>query len=95
MTKKVGKRFGYLGELDTTGEPVEAQVESATTKDSELHTVPRGAGRMSQDRTQLNVRIPTLLKRRAGAKATLEGRTLGEIVEELLQVYVSSLDDAK
>ncbi|MDX5895623.1 hypothetical protein [Rubrobacter radiotolerans] len=51
--------------------------------------MPKGQGRMKQDRSQLNVRIPTALKRQAAAKAVLEGREIGEVVEELLQRYVS------
>ena len=53
-----------------------------------LETVPKGKGRMKQERSQLNVRIPTTLKRRAAAKATLEGRDIGEVVEELLRDYL-------
>ncbi len=54
----------------------------------ELATVPKGKGRMKQERSQLNVRIPTALKRRASAKAVLEGKDIGEVVEELLREYV-------
>ena len=54
----------------------------------ELATVPKGKGRMKQERSQLNVRIPTALKRRAAAKAVLEGRDIGEVVEELLREYL-------
>ena len=54
----------------------------------ELATVPKGKGRMKQERSQLNVRIPTPLKRRASAKAVLEGRDIGEVVEELLREYL-------
>ena len=43
---------------------------------------------MVQDREQLNVRIPTLLKRRAAAKAALDGETIGDVVEQLLLVYI-------
>ena len=53
-----------------------------------LATVPKGKGRMKQERSQLNVRIPTALKRRASAKAVLEGRDIGEVVEELLREYL-------
>lgn len=44
---------------------------------------------MKQDRSQLNVRIPTALKRQATAKAVLEGREMGDVVEELLKGYLS------
>jgi hypothetical protein len=54
----------------------------------ELTSVPKGQGRMKQERSQLNVRIPTTLKRQASAKAVLEGRDIGEVVEELLRKYL-------
>ena len=54
----------------------------------ELTSVPKGKGRMKQERSQLNVRIPTTLKRRASAKAVLEGRDIGEVVEGLLRAYL-------
>jgi predicted HicB family RNase H-like nuclease len=44
---------------------------------------------MKQERSQLNVRIPTSLKRQASAKAVLEGRDIGEVVEDLLTEYLS------
>ena len=53
-----------------------------------LASMTKGNGRMKQDRSQLNVRIPTGLKRRASAKAVLEGREIGEVVEELLREYL-------
>ena len=58
----------------------------ASTED--LASLPKGKGRMKQERSQLNVRIPTALKRRASAKAVLEGRDIGEVVEELLREYL-------
>ncbi len=54
----------------------------------ELTSVPKGKGRMKQERSQLNVRIPTTLKRQASAKAVLEGRDIGEVVEALLREYL-------
>ena len=54
----------------------------------ELTSVPKGKGRMKQERSQLNVRIPTTLKRQASAKAMLEGRDIGEVVEGLLREYL-------
>jgi hypothetical protein len=54
----------------------------------QLTSVPKGQGRMKQERSQLNVRIPTALKRQASAKAVLEGRDIGEVVEDLLRQYV-------
>lgn len=51
-------------------------------------SVPKGQGRMKQERSQLNVRVPTSLKRQASAKAILEGRDIGEVVEELLREYL-------
>jgi len=54
----------------------------------ELKSVPKGEGRMKQERSQLNVRVPTALKRRASAKAVLEGKDIGEVVERLLREYL-------
>ena len=54
----------------------------------ELTSLPKGKGRMKQERSQLNVRIPTTLKRQASAKAVLEGRDIGEVVEDLLREYL-------
>ena len=54
----------------------------------ELRSVPKGQGRMKQARSQLNVRLPTTLKRQATAKAILEGRDIGEVIEDLLQEYL-------
>ena len=54
----------------------------------ELTSVPKGKGRMKQERSQLNVRIPTTLKRQASAKAVLEGQDIGEVVEGLLREYL-------
>jgi hypothetical protein len=61
---------------------------SPTATRDELASVPKGRGRMKQERSQLNVRIPTMLKRQAAAKAVLEGRDIGEVVEELLREYL-------
>jgi hypothetical protein len=61
---------------------------SRTPNADELTSVPKGKGRMKQERSQLNVRIPTTLKRQASAKAVLEGRDIGEVVEELLREYI-------
>ncbi len=59
-----------------------------TSSGQVLTSVPKGKGRMKQDRSQLNVRIPTTLKRQPSAKAVLEGRDIGEVVEELLREYL-------
>jgi hypothetical protein len=59
-----------------------------TSTRDELASVPKGAGRMKQERSQLNVRLPTTLKRQASAKAVLEGRDIGEVVEALLREYL-------
>ena len=59
-----------------------------TSRAEALTSVPKGQGRMKQERSQLNVRIPTTLKRQASAKAVLEGRDIGEVVEELLREYL-------
>ncbi len=61
---------------------------SRASSTQELQSVPKGTGRMKQERSQLNVRIPTTLKRRASAKAVLEGRDIGEVVEALLREYL-------
>lgn len=59
-----------------------------TSRAEALTSVPKGQGRMKQERSQLNVRIPTTLKRQASAKAVLEGRDIGDVVEELLREYL-------
>ena len=61
---------------------------SRTSREDVLTSVPKGQGRMKQERSQLNVRLPTTLKRQASAKAVLEGRDIGEVVEELLREYL-------
>jgi hypothetical protein len=44
---------------------------------------------MKQEGSQLNARrIQTTLKRRESAKAVLEGRDIGEVVEQLLKKYL-------
>ena len=82
-------RFNYLKQEG--GEPA-ADVEPKAAGGGELRSLPRGAGRMAQDREQLNIRLPTTLKRRAMAQATLEGRTIGEVVEDLLNQYLSQAE---
>jgi hypothetical protein len=64
-------------------------INGGSTAES-LASVPKGHGRMKQERSQLNVRIPTTLKRQASAKAVLEGRDIGEVVEELLRTYLDT-----
>lgn len=64
-------------------------IEVASGGEAPLSSVPRGEGRMEQDREQLNVRIPKLLKRRAMAKAVLAGVTIGDVIEEMLLKYVN------
>jgi len=61
---------------------------SRTSAAGGITSVPKGQGRMKQERSQLNVRIPTTLKRQASAKAVLEGRDIGEVVESLLREYL-------
>ena len=90
MTKKSSERFGYIKTLGAAADTqTKQQAETDGNRVDELQTVPKGQGRMEQDRTQLNMRLPTLLKRRASAKATLEGRSLGDIIEEFLRSYVN------
>jgi hypothetical protein len=77
-----GGRGGGRGDTEKT--PSVSGASSAKA----LTSVPKGKGRMKQERSQLNVRIPTTLKRQASAKAVLEGRDIGEVVEELLREYL-------
>lgn len=86
--KGKGGRFAYLPDPAGPAAPAPTPEASAVAPPPELESVPRGAGRMVQDREQLNVRVPTQLKRRAAAKAALEGRTIGEVVEALLREYI-------
>lgn len=85
MSTKAPGRFSYLPKADVP-KPATSKEESG----GGLRSVARGDGRMEQAREQLNVRVPTTLKRRALAKAALEGKNIGELVEELLYGYVSS-----
>ena len=73
-------------ETDSSGSGEEGR--GNTVAADELASVPKGKGRMKQQRSQLNVRLPTTLKRQATAKAVLEGRDIGEVVEELLREYL-------
>lgn len=94
------KRFSYLKNDnddqnttdDTADTPKPSTSEVSPSLGDNLRSVPRGEGRMAQPREQLNVRIPTMLKRKAVAKATLEGRTIGDVVEALLASYVDEDD---
>ena len=97
MSKKVsGNRFGYakqgepasqtMIELSSTSPKPSTGLSSAT-----LTTVPKRSGRMEQAREQLNVRLPTQLKRRALAAAALEGLTVGELIETLLLTYLGEV----
>lgn len=88
-----------LPEKVSTAAPVEVlapivEAPPAIPQESEkgqpvLVTVARGQGRMEQAREQLNVRLPTDLKRRAIAGAALQGLTAGELIERLLIEYLS------
>ena len=84
------KRFSYLPspEPAADGEVQAAPATLASGPTLDLHSLPRGEGRMGQERTQLNIRIPTGLKRQIAARAALEGKTVGELVEELVAAYV-------
>ena len=89
MTKKSSSRFDYITPLaPNEPETDEQHTLTKTPKHDVLQTVPKGQGRMEQDRTQLNIRVPTMLKRSAGSKAILEGRSLGEVIEEFLRAYI-------
>ena len=65
---------------------VKARLELLT--DLELRSVGRRLGRMQQDREQINVRVPTQLKRLAVSKAALSGLSISDLIEELLVQYV-------
>lgn len=89
-------RFTYLKPRDVEErqavqpEPQQAQAEPTTdAPPAQLQTVARGAGRMQQDREQLNVRLPVALKRQVAARAALEGVTVGELLERVLLEYLA------
>jgi HicB family len=86
-------RFSYLPKAEETNTPAPSRSDRPTAT-AALRSVPRGDGRMEQARDQLNVRVPTSLKRQAVAKAALEGKSIGELVEELLYNYVSARTDS-
>lgn len=75
------------GEGEASTHAAEGRLASSISPRN-FSSVPKGQGRMKQERSQLNVRIPTSLKRQASAKAVLEGKDIGEIVEELLRGYL-------
>ena len=75
--------------IPTTDSSDEGEGRSPGSSKDGLVIVPKGQGRMKQERSQLNVRIPTTLKRQASAKAVLEGRDIGEVVEVLLREYLN------
>ncbi len=91
-----GSWTGHEDPIDKTGSGDGGGVGRSRTRKSrghasgtpELTSVPKGTGRMQQERSQLNVRIPTTLKRQAAAKAVLEGKDIGEVVEALLREYL-------
>ena len=87
--KKRDSLSGHEAALDKTdGSDGGGEERGRTASGDALTSVPKGKGRMKQERSQLNVRIPTTLKRQASAKAVLEGRDIGEVVEELLSEYL-------
>jgi hypothetical protein len=94
--KKPAKRFGYL---EHTIEPVTEKeamsqgadmppIEDGGSKCSAWER-PHGSGSYPVERAR-----PTVLKRRAAAKAVLEGRTLGDVLETfcrtMCQITVST-----
>lgn len=98
MTKKAKpNRFDYATQEASQNAP-EVQVSAAaspltpmntsTPVSPILTTVARRSGRMEQDREQLNVRLPTQLKRRAAAAAAMKGLTVGELIEHLLLAHL-------
>lgn len=58
--------------------------------DTELKTVARGQGRMKQAREGVFIRLPEQLKRLAQAKALLERKSLGDVIEAKLREYVNN-----
>ena len=84
------KRFDYLSppEPAVGGEAQAAPATPTSGPALDLRSLPRGEGRMGQERTQLNIRIPTALKRQVAAHAALEGKKLGDLLEELLVAYL-------
>ena len=96
MTKKSKpNRFDYATQ---TASGVQASttcttdpISTSTAANPVLTTVARRSGRMEQDREQLNVRLPTQLKRRAAAAAAMQGMTVGELIEYLLLKYLNEL----
>lgn len=105
MTKS-NRRFSYvkpptpsedIGDEAVPSAPVAGEAPGAllslfpavTTPVEGLRSVKRREGRTEQ-KEQLNVRIPRELKRVAQAHAALEGRTIGDLVEELLIRYVET-----
>lgn len=93
MTKSTkGNRFDYAKPKTGAAKPEVlplASFEEPAPPAPILTTVARRKGRMEQDREQLNVRLPTQLKRRALSAAALEGLTVGELVERLLLNHLS------
>jgi predicted HicB family RNase H-like nuclease len=88
MSKNTKGRFDYLPKAEQNKVTKDTDPSSSDTISGELRSVPRGEGRMEQERDQLNVRVPTTLKRQAVAKAALEGKSIGEVVEALLFAYI-------
>ena len=97
MTKKAkSNRFDYATQeaLQNAQAPVVVSPSPSTPLNTNalvspvLTTVARRSGRMEQDREQLNVRLPTQLKRRALAVAAMEGLTVGELIEQLLLAHL-------
>ena len=95
MTKSTkGNRFNYAKPKTGVVKPEVlslASPEEPALPGPVLTTVARRKGRMEQDREQLNVRLPTQLKRRALAAAALEGLTIGELIERLLLEHLSTI----
>lgn len=101
MTK--GKsRFGYIAEAGEENKITEQPAPTATSTleklipviDADaLRSVPRREGRTDQ-KTQLNVRVPKELKRHALARAAIEGRTVGELIETLLIEYLEKVGNS-
>lgn len=86
MTRK--RRFNLIPEPAESDEPAPEILDGREDQSQEPGTM--SVSRKEQERqSQLNVRINTQLKRRASAKATLEGKTMVDIIEAFLTAYVN------
>ncbi len=90
------KRWDFMNDLKPADEAAETPPAHTTEAPGlmpsnitheGLRSVPKRQGRAEQ-KEQLNIRIPRELKRLAQAQAALEGRNIGDLIEQLLIDYV-------